>query len=45
MPERVLIIEDTKSFAMMLQKLLSESHSFECDLAFSMAEARELLAK
>ncbi|WP_370980530.1 response regulator [Agaribacterium sp. ZY112] len=43
MSDRVLIIEDTKSFALLLQKLLSENGGFQSDVAYSMAEAEALL--
>ena len=43
MPDRVLIVEDTKSFAMLLQGLLSNNHGFDSDIAPTMADAKKLI--
>ncbi len=43
MQDKVLIIEDTRSFALLLQKLLTESLGIDSDIAYSMKEAEDLL--
>lgn len=43
MPEKVLIIEDTRSFALLVQKLLLDTHGYVSDIAYSKKEAQVLL--
>ena len=45
MQDKVLIIEDTRSFALLLQKLLLDDSKVETDIAYSMQEAKELIEK
>lgn len=41
--ERVLIIEDTQSFALMLKQLVSINHGYEVDIAESVAATTQIL--
>lgn len=43
--EKVLIVEDSRLIARGLQVWIQRDLSFECELAFSMAEAKELLSQ
>ncbi len=43
-PQKVLIIEDSKSFAAILKQLIEEAHGFQCDIVESLAETQERLA-
>lgn len=45
MQNRVLIIEDARSFALLIQRLLQETHSIESDVAFSLEDARKYIAQ
>lgn len=40
---KVLIIEDTRSFAMILKQLIQNAHGYECDIAESLEETKSLL--
>lgn len=41
--EKVLIVEDSKSFSSILKSLIVQAHGFECDIAESMACTKEIL--
>ncbi len=43
MPQTVLIIEDTRSFALLLQQLVATAHGFAVDIAGTYKEAKALL--
>ncbi|SMF24989.1 Signal transduction histidine kinase [Alteromonadaceae bacterium Bs31] len=43
MTEKVLIIEDTRSFSRILSTLIFETHGFQCDVAEDYASAKEIL--
>lgn len=44
MPDRLLIVEDTKVFAQMLKTLVWQAHGFEADVADSFADVVKILA-
>lgn len=45
MQDSVLIIEDTRSFALLLKQLIVDALQLDCDSAYTMKEAEELLEK
>ncbi len=45
MPNKVLIVEDSKSYSSMLKHLVESTHGFETDIADSLATANNLLDK
>lgn len=45
MPDNVLIIEDTRSFAQLIQTVLMNDHGIVCDIASSLSDAEVLIRR